>query len=67
VPEHRRAELVAHLLDYCERLIVGVYNEHESEQTTEQFLLDKGLEPSGRSERPNRRKQGMRYRVLWLN
>lgn len=67
VPPHRRAELVAHLLDYCERLILGVYNEHESEQTTEQFLLDSGFEPSGRSERWNHGKPGMRYRVLWLN
>jgi hypothetical protein len=41
--------------------------EHESEQTTEQFLLDGGFEPSGRSERQNRRKPGMRYRVLGLN
>jgi SAM-dependent methyltransferase len=67
VPQHRRAELVAHLLDYCERLILGVFNEHESERTTEQFLLDSGFEPSGRSERPNHGKWGMRYRVLWLN
>ena len=65
-PEHRRAELVSHLLEFCERLVVGVFNEHESERTTEQFLGEHGFEPAGRSERPNRKKPGMRYRVLWL-
>ncbi len=66
VPQYRRRELVGHLLACCDRLIVGVFNEHESEQTTERFLFESGFEPSGRSERPNRRKPGMRYRVLWL-
>ena len=66
VPEHRRPELVAHLLRFCERLIIGVFNEHESEDTTERFLREQGFEPSGISERPNRKKPGMRYRVLWL-
>jgi hypothetical protein len=66
VPEHRRAELVSHLLEFCERLVVGVFNEHESERTTGQFLREHGFEPAGRSERANRKKPGMRYRVLWL-
>jgi SAM-dependent methyltransferase len=67
VPIHRRAELVGHLLEHCERLIVGVFNEHESEGTTEDFLKSMGLEPTGRSERLHREHSGMRYRVLWLN
>jgi SAM-dependent methyltransferase len=67
VPRQRRAELVGRLLEYCERLVVGVFNEHRSEQATEEFLLDSGFEPSGRSERENLRKPGMRYRVVWLN
>ena len=66
MPQHRRADLVEHLRGYCERLVIGVFNEHESEQAMEHFLLDSGFEPSGRSERPNRKKPGMRYRVLWL-
>lgn len=66
VPRHRRAELVAQLLEHCDRLVVGVFNEHESEQTTEQLLREHGFVPSGNSERTNRKKPGMRYRVLWL-
>lgn len=42
------------------------YLEHESEDATERFLREHGFEASGRSERSNRRKPGMRYRVLWL-
>jgi hypothetical protein len=47
--------------------VIGVFNEHESERTTERFLEDHGLSPSGCSERPNRKKPGMRYRVLWID
>ena len=41
--------------------------EHESEHTTEDALRAWGIEPAGRTMRPNRRKPGMEYRVLWLD
>ena len=67
VPANRRGDLVAHLLAFCDRLIVGVFNEHESEQTTERLLAQFGYRLSGRNERPNRKKPGMRYRVVWID
>ena len=67
VPKHRRRELVEHLLRFCDRLIVGVFNEHESERTTEEALRSWGFRIAGRSERTNRRKPGMEYRVLWID
>jgi SAM-dependent methyltransferase len=67
VPRGRRQELVEHLLPLCERLVVGVFGEHVSERTTEELLRAWCHEPAGRSVRPNPRKPGMEYRVLWLD
>ncbi len=66
-PRPRRRELVAHLGSFCGRLIVGVFNEHESERTIEDELSSWGIGIDGRSARPNRRKPGMEYRVLWID
>ncbi len=67
VPPRRRRELVDRLLESCERLIVGAFNEHESERTTEDLLESWGFAVEGRSVRTNRRKPGMEYRVLWID
>lgn len=67
VPERRRRELCERLLSICRRLVVGVFNEHSGERTTEDALDSWGLEVVGRSTRPNRRKPGMEYRVLWVD
>jgi SAM-dependent methyltransferase len=67
VPKRRRAELVARLLEFCDRLVVGVFNEHESERTTEELLRGFGYTIAGVSERTNRRKSGLRYRALWID
>jgi SAM-dependent methyltransferase len=67
VPASRRADLIGHLMTFCERLIVGVFNEHESEQTTESLISSLGYAVSGRSERVHLQKEGMRYRLLWLD
>jgi SAM-dependent methyltransferase len=67
VPARRRGELVERLLGYCERLVIGVFNEHESEQTTENVLESWGFRATGRSVRANRHKPGMEYRVLWVD
>jgi SAM-dependent methyltransferase len=67
VPDARRRELVEKLLGSCERLIVGVFNEHESERTTEDQIESWGVTVAGRSIRANRWKPGMEYRVLWID
>ncbi len=67
VPGTRRRELVERLLGYSERVVIGVFNEHESERTTEDEIDSWGLEIAGRSMRRNPWKPGMEYRVLWID
>jgi hypothetical protein len=67
VPRRRRRELVERCLGWCERLVIGVFPEHESERGTEDALRAWGYTITGRSERANRRKPGMEYRVLWID
>jgi hypothetical protein len=66
-PAARRGLLVGHLLQLCERLVVGSSNEHESERTTEDLLARCGYDIWGRSERVHATKAGMRYRILWID
>lgn len=67
VPPRRRAELVERLLGIARRLIVGVFNEHESERTIEDSMESWGFVVAGRSVRQNRHRPGMEYRVLWID
>jgi hypothetical protein len=67
VPPHRRAELVGRLLGWCERLIIGVFNEETDARPTEELLRSWGYTIAGRSERANRKKPGIDYRVLWID
>ena len=67
VPASRQRELVERLVGFSERLIIGVFNEHETESTTEDRLASWGFEIVGRSVRSNRHKPGMEYRVLWID
>jgi len=67
VPHSRTRELMERLLGSCERLIVGVFNEHESERTTEELLRSFGFRPTGVAARPHPTKQGIEYRILWLD
>ena len=67
VPPHRRRELVERLLGSCDRLIIGVFNEETDARPTEGLLRSWGHRIAGRSERANRRKPGMEYRVLWID
>ncbi len=66
VPRHRRAELIGHLLEYCERLIIGVFGEESHARPTEDLLRSLGYRVAGRSERLNRKKPMIDYRVLWI-
>jgi hypothetical protein len=67
VPSPRRAELVAHLLSYAGRLIVGKYNEEVAQRGVEADLTALGLTVSGRAERPHRNEPRLAYRVLWID
>jgi SAM-dependent methyltransferase len=67
VPAGRRRELVERLLGIAERVVIGVFNEHESERTTEDELGSWGLGVAGRSTRRNPWKPGIEYRVLWID
>ncbi len=67
VPRRRRRELVERLLGWCERLIIGVFNEEVHARPTEELLRSSGFTIGGRIERAHRRKPGMEYRVLWID
>lgn len=67
VPRHRRRELVERLLGWCDRLIIGVVNEEADARPTEGLVRSWGHTVAGRSERANRSKPGMEYRVLWID
>jgi hypothetical protein len=66
-PPARRQELVEHLLSFCDRLIVGVFNEQAHERPTEEEVRSWGYRITGRSERPHRTKPGMAYRLFWID
>jgi hypothetical protein len=66
-PPGRRRELVEHLLSFCDRLIVGVFNEQECARPTEEMVRSWGYGIAGRSERPHRSKRGMTYRLFWID
>lgn len=67
VPRDRRRELVERLLGWCERLIIGVFNEQAHARPTEELLRQWGHRIAGRSERAHRSKPGMDYRVVWID
>ena len=66
VPGSRRKELVGHLSAFCERLIIGVFNEQVDERPMEELLRSWGFPIEGRSERAHR-EPTMRYRCLWTD
>ena len=47
VLRHRRLELVERLLAYCDRLVIGVFNEETHARTTEDLLEGWGLVSPG--------------------
>lgn len=67
VPRHRRRDLVERLLGCCRRMIIGVFNEEVEARPTEELIGSWGLRVAGRSERVNRRKPEVEYRVLWID
>jgi SAM-dependent methyltransferase len=67
VPPHRRRQLVGHLQGLSERLIIGVFNEQVEERPTEELIRSWGYHIQGRSERANRHKPAIDYRLLWID
>ncbi len=67
VPRHRRREPVERLMGWCDRLVIGVFNEEAHARSTEELLRSWGYRIAGRSERTNRKKPGIDYRVLWID
>jgi hypothetical protein len=67
VPSGRKRAFLERLLGYSERVVIGVFNEHESERGTEDELDSWGVRVAGRSIRANPWKPGMEYRVLWID
>jgi hypothetical protein len=66
VPPARRRELVARLLGFCDRLIIGSFNEEIEERALERAVASWGFEIAGRSEHRHRDPRIMR-RVFWLD
>lgn len=66
VPRHRRRELVERLRGWCDRLVIGVFNEEAHARPTEELLRSWGYRLAGCSERANRTKPGIDCRVLWI-
>jgi SAM-dependent methyltransferase len=65
-PAHRRRELFERLLGQTDRLIIGVFNEQVDERPTEELVRGWGYRIAGRSERTNRHKPAVDYRVFWV-
>jgi SAM-dependent methyltransferase len=66
VPRPRRREFVQRLLGFCDRLIVGVFNEERDERRLESAVGEWGFTIAGRAERPHPHPQ-LAYRAFWLN
>ena len=70
VPARRRADLLRHLLAHVVapggRLLVGVSNEVQGRDETQDALRAWGFAVAGRSARPHRDPR-LRYEVLWID
>ena len=65
-PPPRRRDLVAHLLSFCDRLIIGSFNEEVERRATEEQVASWGFRIAGRAERPHRDPRVVR-RVFWID
>jgi hypothetical protein len=66
VPVGRRRDLVAHLLTWCDRLVIGVFSEQRHKHVTEELVGSWGFSVAGRSERAHR-EPIMAYRCIWID
>ena len=66
VPAPRRRELVEHLLGFCDRLVIGVFNEERDEPGLAGIAAGWGFAISGRAERPHTHPQ-LAYKAFWID
>ncbi|HXG75084.1 MAG TPA: class I SAM-dependent methyltransferase [Gaiellaceae bacterium] len=66
VPRPRRSELVAHLASFCDRLLVGVFNEEREDRRLEDEVASWGYAVAGRTERPHPHPR-LAYRAFWID
>ena len=65
VPAPRRRELVEHLLGFCDRLVVGVFNEERGEPGLAGGVAEWGFAIAGRAERLHAHPQ-LAYKAFWI-
>lgn len=66
VPPARRRALVEHLLSYCDRLLVGAFNEERAARALEREVAGWGFAIAGRAERPHPHPE-LAYRAFWID
>jgi hypothetical protein len=66
VPLPRRRQLVEHLLGYCRRLVIGVFNEEREGHRTEDAVAGWGFHISGRAARSHPHPR-LEYRAFWID
>lgn len=66
VPASRSEEFVRHLSAFCDRLVIGVFNEQVDGRATEEQVRSWGFPIMGRSERTHR-EPSMAYRCFWID
>ena len=66
VPAPRRVALLEHLLSYCDRVVVGVFNEERDVRALERGVADAGFAIAGRAEQPHPHPK-LAYRAFWID
>lgn len=65
VPAPRRRRLVEHLLSFCDRLVLGVFNEERDHRALEADVASWGYRIAGRAERTHTHPL-LAYRAFWI-
>jgi 2-polyprenyl-3-methyl-5-hydroxy-6-metoxy-1,4-benzoquinol methylase len=65
VPRPRRPELIAHLLGFCDRLVIGVFNEERETRAQEEQVASWGYDIAGRIDREHPHPE-LAYRAFWI-
>jgi hypothetical protein len=66
VPAPHRPKLVEHLLGFCDRLVIGVFNEERDEPGLAGIVAGWGFAIAGRAERPHPHPQ-LAYKTFWID
>jgi SAM-dependent methyltransferase len=66
VPRPRRQAYVEHLLAFCDRLVVGVFNEERERRALEETVAGWGFAITGRAEREHPHPR-LAYRAFWID